>query len=181
MAGAAGGSNNWAVTAERSVTGGALIAGDPHLPTAMPGIWHQNALELGDRFCRGAALPGIPGITMGQNNDVAWTFTNVMADVEDLFVERIEGDRYEFEGEWHDLERGRPRRSRSRADRRPEIARRSAATDHGPIVNDVIGADDSQPLALRWIGDGLPRRSAAPTWRSSSRPREPSWSSCSAT
>ncbi len=70
----------------------------------MPGIWHQNALELGDRFCRGASLPGIPGITMGQNNDVAWTFTNVMADVEDLFIERIEGDRYEFEGEWHDLE-----------------------------------------------------------------------------
>ena len=41
---------------------------------------------------------------MGQNNDVAWTFTNVMADIEDLFIERIEGDRYEFEGEWRQLE-----------------------------------------------------------------------------
>ena len=104
MAGAAGGSNNWAVSPKRRATGGALIAGDPHLPSAMPGIWHQIALELGDRFCRGASIPGIPGITMGQNNDVAWTFTNVMADVEDLFVERIEGDSYEFEGEWRPLE-----------------------------------------------------------------------------
>ena len=150
MAGAAGGSNNWAVSADRSATGGALIAGDPHLPTGMPGIWHQNALELGDRFCRGAALPGIPGITMGQNNDVAWTFTNVMADVEDLFIERIEDDRYEFEGEWHDLDvveetievKGRPE---------PEILQIRSGR-HGPIVNEVIGADDSQPLALRWIG-----------------------------
>lgn len=149
MAGAAGGSNNWAVSPKRSATGGSLIAGDPHLPTAMPGIWHQNALELGDRFCRGASLPGIPGITMGQNNDVAWTFTNVMADVEDLFVERIEGERYEFEGGWHDLEL---------VTEEIEVKGRSAperhtvrVTRHGPIVNDALGADASEPLALRWI------------------------------
>ncbi|MBA2546104.1 MAG: penicillin acylase family protein [Solirubrobacterales bacterium] len=154
MAGAAGGSNNWAVSAERSATGGALVAGDPHLPTGMPGIWQQNALELGDRFCRGAALPGIPGITMGQNNDVAWTFTNAMADVEDLFIERIEGDRYEFEGEWHDLEL---------VEEQIEVKGRSAPEAHrvrigrhGPIVNEVIGADDSQPLALRWIATDFP-------------------------
>ena len=154
IAGAAGGSNNWAVSAERSATGGALVAGDPHLPTGMPGIWHQNALELGDRFCRGAALPGIPGITMGQNNDVAWTFTNVMADVEDIFIERIEGDRYEFEGEWHDLDI---------VEETIEVKGRSAPETlevrsgrHGPIVNDVIGADASQPLALRWIATDFP-------------------------
>ena len=41
---------------------------------------------------RGASLPGMPGVYMGQNNDVCWTITNVMADVQDLFVERIEGD-----------------------------------------------------------------------------------------
>ena len=139
---------------ERSATGGALLAGDPHLPSGMPGIWHQCALELGDRFCRGASMPGIPGITMGQNNDVAWTFTNVMADVEDLFVERIDGERYEFEGEWRDLEvveeeivvkgRDEPVRLEVRI------------THHGPIVNEALGADAAQPLALRWAALDAP-------------------------
>ena len=54
------GSNNWAVTGARSATGRPLLAGDPHLPPSMPGITYQVGLYLGDRFCRGAALPACP-------------------------------------------------------------------------------------------------------------------------
>ena len=59
------GSNNWAVAASRSATGGPLLAGDPHLPPGMPGITYQVGLYLGDRFCRGASLPGLPGVIDG--------------------------------------------------------------------------------------------------------------------
>src|SRR6187551_91310 len=104
MAAEASGSNNWAVSGRLSATGSSLIAGDPHLPPSMPGIWYEVGLTLDDRFVRGASLPGMPGVYMGQNNDVCWTFTNVMADVQDLFVERVEGDNYLFEGEWRPLE-----------------------------------------------------------------------------
>ncbi len=120
----------------------------------MPGIWHQCALELGDRFCRGATLPGIPGITMGQNNDVAWTFTNVMADVEDLFIERIEGDRYEFQGEWRELELVEEEIDVKGRDE--PVRHQVRITHHGPIVNDALGADSSQPLALRWTALDVP-------------------------
>jgi penicillin G amidase len=145
----ASGSNNWAVSGAHSATGSPLIAGDPHLPPSMPGIWYQVGLTLGDRFVRGASLPGMPGVYMGQNNDVCWTFTNVMADVQDLFVERVEDGRYLFEGEWRPLQtieeeievkgRERPERLEVRL------------THHGPIVNEALGADDAEPLALRWI------------------------------
>jgi penicillin amidase len=148
LAAAASGSNNWAVSAARSETGRPLLAGDPHLPSGMPGLWYEIDLELGERFCRGASIPGLPGITLGQNNDVVWSFTNVMADVEDLFIERITDESYEFEGELRPLElieeliavkgRDRPERHEVRL------------THHGPIVNDPLGADDAQPLALRW-------------------------------
>ncbi len=154
LAGAAGGSNNWAVSGERSATGGPLLAGDPHLPSGMPGIWHQCALELGDRFCRGATLPGIPGITMGQNNDVAWTFTNVMADMEDLFIERIDGDRYEFQGEWRELELVTEEINVKGRD--APVRHQVRITHHGPIVNEALGADSSQPLALRWAALDVP-------------------------
>src|SRR5690606_17001613 len=51
----ASGSNNWAVSGALSATGRPLIAGDPHLPLSMPGIWYQASLHLGDRFVRGAS------------------------------------------------------------------------------------------------------------------------------
>lgn len=148
------GSNNWAVSGERSVTGGPLMAGDPHLPPSMPGITYQVGLSLGDRFCRGATLPGLPGVTMGQNNDVAWTFTNVMADVMDLFIERIDGDEYEFEGERRPLElieEEIPVKGQQQLDRL--VVRK---TEHGPVVNEALRADDAEPLALRFSALDFP-------------------------
>jgi penicillin G amidase len=150
----ASGSNNWAVTGALSATGSSLVAGDPHLPPSMPGIWYQVGLTVGDRFVRGASLPGMPGVYMGQNNDVAWTFTNVMADVQDLFVERIEGDRYLFEDEWRPLEVVREEIAvKGRGE--PEVLE-VRSTHHGPIVNEALGADEGEPLALRWIALDAP-------------------------
>jgi penicillin amidase len=148
LAGEASGSNNWAVSGERSATGSPLVAGDPHLPPSMPGIWYEIELRHGARFVRGASLPGMPGIYMGQNNDVAWTITNVMGDVQDLFIERVEGEEYLFEGERRKLETAVeeiPVKGRSEPTR---LTVRS--THHGPIVNEALGADAAEPLAIAW-------------------------------
>jgi penicillin amidase len=149
LAAEASGSNNWAVSGARSATGSPLIAGDPHLPPSMPGIWYQVSLRHGGRFVRGASLPGIPGVQYGQNNDVCWTFTNVMADVQDLFVERIEGDSYLFEDEWRPLQTVREE-IRVKGREEPELLD-VRVTRHGPIVNAALGADDAEPLALSWV------------------------------
>ena len=148
------GSNNWAVGPSRSATGGPLMAGDPHLSPSMPGIIYQLGLYLDDRFCRGASFPGRLGIAFGQNKDVAWSFTNTMADVMDLFVERIDGATYEFEGERRPLEvYDEEIKVRGRAEAvRLEVHR----THHGPIVNEALRADPSEPLALSWTALDAP-------------------------
>jgi penicillin amidase len=152
LAAEASGSNNWAVSGKLSATGSPLIAGDPHLPPSMPGIWYQVGLRHGDRFVRGASMPGMPGVYMGQNNDVCWTFTNVMADVQDLFVERIEGESYLFEDEWLPL---RTEREEIFVKGREEpVVLDVRVTHHGPIVNEALGADDTEPLALSWLALG---------------------------
>ena len=154
------GSNNWAVAPSRSASGGALIAGDPHLSPAMPGIAYQMELRLGDRFCRGAALPGTLGIAFGHNNDVAWTLTNAMADVMDLFVERIEDGEYVC---------GDERRELTTFDEEIAVRGRDPVritvreTHHGPIVNEALRADDSEPLALAWMSRSEPAISRANT------------------
>jgi penicillin amidase len=144
----ASGSNNWAVSGARSKTGSPLVAGDPHLPPSMPGIWYEIGLRHGDRFVRGASMPGMPGVYMGQGNDVGWTFTNVMADIQDLFVERIEGDRYLFEDEWRPLEIVREEIVVKGRDE--PVVLEIRRTHHGPIVNEALCADEGEPLALAW-------------------------------
>jgi penicillin amidase len=120
----------------------------------MPGITYQLGLQLSERFCRGASFPGRLGIAFGQNNDVAWSFTNAMADVMDLFVERIDDGTYEFEGERLPvglIEEDITVRGRSEPERL--VVRE---TRHGPIVNDALRADDAEPLALRFAALDFP-------------------------
>ena len=144
------GSNNWAVAPSRSATGGALIAGDPHLPPSMPGITYQMHLGTDGRWCRGASLPGMPGLVFGHTPEIAWTFTNAMADVMDLFREELDdsGERYRFGDEWRELDVREEEIPVRGHDPEHLVVRE---THHGPIVNEALAADDDAPLALAWM------------------------------
>jgi penicillin G amidase len=155
------GSNNWVVSGERSVTGKPLLAGDPHISSTIPCVWYAVELEAPDFELRGGCMPGFPGVFIGQSRHVAWTFTNVMADVQDLFVERVregsngDGSRYEFQGEWRPLQVHREEIG-VRGAREPEVVE-VRETHHGPIVNEALGAaPGTEPLALAWTALRLP-------------------------
>ena len=79
------GSNNWAVSGSRSVTGSPMLANDPHLELSLPSIWYQIQLATNDANVYGVSLPGSPGVIIGFNKDVAWGVTNVDADVLDWY------------------------------------------------------------------------------------------------
>lgn len=103
------GSNNWAVAPERSASGYALLAGDPHLELTLPSIWYEVRMQVPDTLdAYGVTIPGAPGIVIGFNRDVAWTFTNTGADVVDFWQETVDDSvaprRYRLDGEWRDLE-----------------------------------------------------------------------------
>jgi penicillin amidase len=73
------GSNNWAVSGARSVTGDAMLANDMHLGLGVPSIWFRAQFEIaGDPPIRaeGVTLPGVPAMVAGSNGHVAWGFTN---------------------------------------------------------------------------------------------------------
>lgn len=81
------GSNAWAVAGRKATSGKALLANDPHLGLQSPGIWLPMRLQVGGRYVQGVALPGLPGIVIGQNDRLAWGFTNIGTDVQDLYRE----------------------------------------------------------------------------------------------
>ena len=103
------GSNNWAVAPRRTRNGSALLAGDPHLELTLPSIWYEAHLVVpGEIDIYGVTIPGSPGIVIGFNRDVAWSFTNVESDVIDYFVEVVDDPRhptrYRLDGVWKPLD-----------------------------------------------------------------------------
>ncbi|MFF9582549.1 GNAT family N-acetyltransferase [Streptomyces achromogenes] len=84
------GSNGWLVTGERTATGQALLAGDPHRFIEDPGVYQQIRLACPEFDVVGLAVPGVPGIAhFGHTGTVAWAITNAMADYQDLYRERL--------------------------------------------------------------------------------------------
>ncbi|MER7772446.1 penicillin acylase family protein [Kitasatospora sp. NPDC096140] len=99
------GSNSWVVAGSHTTTGKPLLANDPHLGPGLPSVWYQMGLHCrtASPACQfdvsGFTFAGMPGVIIGHNKDVAWGFTNLGADVTDLFLEKVTGpDTYQVDG-----------------------------------------------------------------------------------
>ncbi|GAA1688890.1 hypothetical protein GCM10009830_40600 [Glycomyces endophyticus] len=84
------GSNGWLVSGDRTASGKAIVAGDPHRFIQLPGSYQQIRLACDEFDVVGLAMPGIPGIAhFGHTGGVAWGITNAMADTQDLYREQL--------------------------------------------------------------------------------------------
>lgn len=87
------GSNGWLVPGDRTTTGSAIIAGDPHRFIEDPGVYQQIRLACPDYDVLGLAVPGVPGLGhFGHTGTAAWAITNAMSDYQDLYVEQLRRD-----------------------------------------------------------------------------------------
>ncbi len=89
------GSNAWVVGGALTASGKPILVNDPHLGLQSPGLWFPLRLEVGNRVVQGVALPFLPGIILGQNQAIAWGFTNLGTDVQDLYREAPKSERIE--------------------------------------------------------------------------------------
>lgn len=83
-------SNAWAVSAQRSSTHRALMVGDPHLGYELPAIWYEVRLSWPGGSVAGASLAGVPGVIIGHNATLAWSFTAAGFDDADLFLAEVD-------------------------------------------------------------------------------------------
>jgi len=101
-----GNSNNWVIAGRKTKSGRAILANDPHLPIEFPSVWYELHLVAAGLDVTGVTIPGVPFVVIGHNARIAWGITNTNADVQDLFLERIDlGRKRVFHrGEWLPLE-----------------------------------------------------------------------------
>jgi penicillin amidase len=148
------GSNNWAVSGEKSTSGKPLFSNDMHLGLSAPGIWYtMHQVIEGKLNVTGVAVPGQPLVVAGHNEDIAWGMTNVMVDDMDFYKETINPDNpdeYWFNGKWQPME---VRKEIIEIKGGENVERINRFTHRGPIVTKVKKMDDSDQISMRWVGN----------------------------
>jgi penicillin amidase len=141
-------SNAWAAAGPEVAGGGAMLAGDPHLPQTLPAVWYQVAISAPGLAVSGVSVPGLPGILLGHNQHIAWSLTDVQ-NQSTLFYDEQTSPRhpgqYFWRGQWHAMRLVHY-----------TIAVRGAAaqsltvgiTVHGPVLTQA-----GQTVSVDWTGN----------------------------
>lgn len=150
------GSNNWAVSGEKTASGFPILANDPHLNLTLPSIWYQVQLNAPGINAYGVSLPGAPGIIIGFNQEIAWGVTNVAADVLDYYQIRFKDEShklYWYNNQWKSTS---IRLEKIKVKGGKPLVDTVYYTHHGPVVyfqKPRLSLADNVPIgnALRWI------------------------------
>jgi len=160
-------SNSWVVDGKHSASGKPLLANDPHLGFSLPGFWYLARLKTPQHEIAGGTVAGVPLVVIGHNERIAWGFTTTTADVEDIFVEKLDP-----------ADPGRyltPQGSEPFKAHIERISVRGATpvdltireTRHGPVLSDVLPPRTAEPgfvLALAATFSMPQDRSAEALW-----------------
>ncbi len=148
-AGCAAGSNNWVVAGSHTASGKPLLSNDTHLTLREPDTWYMADLRAPGFHAAGVTLPGLPLVIAGHNEHVAWGFTALYGDTQDLYIEKLDG-KGNFQGnddtQWHPLILDR---EVIHVRGGKDVVFTVQSTAHGPLLNPLLVAGDP-PIALKW-------------------------------
>ncbi len=162
------GSNNWAIAAERSVSGKPILASDPHLAFRLPPTWFLAHLVAPGLEVMGATFPGQPVFAIGHTRRTAWGLTAGFIDCYEVYVEELDGSgRCRTPEGWQPLEQ---REERIEVKGRDPFALPVHRSPNGPLFEpllDALGesrreAGTRTGASLRWAIGATP--TAAGAW-----------------
>jgi penicillin G amidase len=148
------GSNAWALTPERTTTGRAILASDPHRAHQLPGLRYMVHLQAPGLNVIGAGEPAVPGVSFGHNDDIAFGLTIWFVDQEDLYVYALNPenpDQYRYNGVWEAMQVRRELVAvKGEADREIELR----STRHGPVLHVDRAAGRAYAVRTVWTERG---------------------------
>ncbi len=147
------GSNNWALAPERTASGNAILANDPHRGHAVPSLRYIAHLVAPGLNVIGAGEPGLPGVSIGHNERIAFGLTIFGLDHEDLYVYDLDPDdptRYRYADEFEPVRRIAETIPVLGADPQDAVLE---YTRHGPVIHRT----DERLFAVRaaWLEPGM--------------------------
>jgi penicillin amidase len=83
------GSNDWVIAGQRTASGKPILANDPHRALTLPSLRYISHLVAPGWDVIGAGEPHLPGVAAGHNARIAFGFTVVGMDQQDVYVESV--------------------------------------------------------------------------------------------
>jgi penicillin amidase len=158
------GSNAWAISGAKSVTGKPILANDPHLILTSPARWYELHIKAPGLDVAGMTIPGVPFIVVGRNQRIAWGVTNAMMDDEDFYIEEVDSlqhpTRYRLNNEWRPM--GETIDTIIVKGSLPVVLS-IYSTHRGPIVNKMepTAETSSSLISMRWTGNEISNEAGA--------------------
>jgi penicillin amidase len=149
------GSNNWALAPERTATGRALLANDPHRTVSLPSLRYIAHLSAPGFDVIGAGEPALPGLSVGHNGHVAFGFTVFSVDQEDLYVYRTRPGQpaeYRYRDRWEPMTAVREEIPVRGA---PPVSVELWFTRHGPVIRSAPESDTAFAVRAAWLEPGM--------------------------
>jgi penicillin amidase len=132
------GSNAFAVAAERSKSGGALLMGEFHMEVGKfpPLLYAADLCFADDSYLCGITIPGCPWFAAGRTEHVGWSYTFAHADNVDFISEQVRAGEYLRGGRYLPLTR---REETVRIKGKPSETWAFHEHELGTVLGDVSG------------------------------------------
>ncbi len=145
-------SNNWVVSGKKTQSGAAIMANDPHLEVnRLPNVWYEQSIKWAGSatqkkgYMLGMGMPGLPGVIVGRNQDVAWGATYTFMDTVDSWIEECKDGKFKRGDEWQKFSE---RKEIIKRKKHPDVEVVFYENNHGLLDGDPH--QDGKYLATRW-------------------------------
>ena len=148
------GSNNWALSGSKTKSGKPILCNDPHLSITLPSIWYEMQINTPNFNVYGVSFPGILGVMIGFNDNIAFGFTNAGRDMKDYYEITFRDKSrlsYWFNNQWKN---SNIRIEHIAIKDQKEVLDTVAYSVFGPVMYDESFPDKlktKKAYALRWI------------------------------
>jgi penicillin G amidase len=141
------GSNNWVISPQKSATGRAILASDPHRDYVQPSVRYLQDLNAPTLHIEGMGEPFAPGVSFAHNDWIAYAGTVFWIDQEDLYVYQLNPanpEEYKYQGKW---EAFRSVHEEIKVKGQPAVPAELKFTRHGPVI--YLDKENNRAFAVR--------------------------------
>ena len=149
------GSNNWAVSGERTETGRPILANDPHRSLLLPSLRYIAHLSAPGMNVIGGGEPILPGISIGHNGKIAFGLTIFAIDQEDLYIYKThprDSSKYWYKGRWVPMKKITENISVKGGEKRKVTL---WYTKHGPVIYNDKEKNRAYAVRAAWLEPGM--------------------------
>ena len=141
------GSNNWVISPQKSATGRAILASDPHRDYVQPSVRYLQDLNAPTLHIEGMGEPFAPGVSFAHNDWIAYAGTVFWIDQEDLYVYQLNPanpEEYKYQGKW---EAFRSVHEEIKVKGQAAVPAELKFTRHGPVI--YVDKENNRAFAVR--------------------------------